>query len=92
MNFLESSDDYFLNKSTYINLRWIGIFGQFLTINIVAFIFKFDFNFVLSNIVVIIGAFSNIFLNYFNKSIQLLSKHSFIYLVIDILQLSFCFI
>ena len=89
MNFLESSDDYFLNKSTYINLRWIGIFGQFLTINIVAFIFKFDFNFVLSNIVVIIGAFSNIFLNYFNKSIQLLSKHSFIYLVIDILQLSF---
>ena len=34
---------YSLNKSTYINLRWIGIIGQFLTINIVYFIFKFDF-------------------------------------------------
>ncbi len=24
-----------LNKSTYINLRWIGILGQFITINTV---------------------------------------------------------
>jgi len=32
-----------LNKSTYINLRWIGILGQFITINTVKFIFKEKF-------------------------------------------------
>ena len=32
---LNNPSNYFLNKSTYVNLRWIGIFGQFLTINIV---------------------------------------------------------
>ena len=32
-----------LNKSTYINLRWIGILGQFITINTVKFIFGFEF-------------------------------------------------
>ena len=31
-----------LNKSTYINLRWIGILGQFITINTVKFIFDFE--------------------------------------------------
>ena len=56
MEFTNSSSNYFLNKSTYINLRWIGIIGQFLTINIVAFIFKFEFNYILSNVIVIFGA------------------------------------
>ena len=44
------SNIYSLNKSTYINLRWIGIIGQFLTINIVYFIFKFQFNIYLTNL------------------------------------------
>ena len=88
MNFLKGSEDYFLNKSTYINLRWIGIFGQFITINVVALIFKFEFNYILSNIIVFIGALSNIFLIYYNNSIQLSNRLSFIFLTIDILQLS----
>ena len=43
---------YSLNKSTYINLRWIGIIGQFLTINIVYFFFKFGFNIYLTNSII----------------------------------------
>ena len=78
-----------LNKITYVNLRWIGIFGQFITINSVAFIFKFEFNFLLSNLVVFIGALSNIFLFYFFKKNQLPEKVSLIFLILDILQLSF---
>ena len=45
-----------LNKSTYINLRWIGILGQFITINTVKFIFGFEFNFILSNLIIFVGA------------------------------------
>ncbi len=78
-----------LNKLTYVNLRWIGIIGQFITINTVAFIFKFEFNFLLTNIVVLLGALSNIFLFYFFKKNQLQENISFVFLLLDILQLSF---
>ena len=80
---------YFLNKSTYVNLRWIGIFGQFITINLVALVFKFEFNFILANIIVLLGTLTNIFLQYFYKQSQLSNKNAFFYLSIDILQLSF---
>ena len=89
MEFLNNSKNYSLNRKTYINLRWIGIIGQFITINSVAFIFKFEFNFILANIVVLIGTLSNILLIYFFKKNQLEEKISFIFLIIDILQLSF---
>ena len=59
------SNIYSLNKSTYINLRWIGIIGQFLTINIVYFIFEFQFNIYLTNLIVILGVTSNLILVYF---------------------------
>ncbi len=88
MESIHTSGNYFLNKSTYVNLRWIGIIGQFLTINIVAFIFNFEFNYILANIIVIIGAFSNILLISYNRITQLSNKISFIYLLIDIFQLS----
>ena len=89
MEFLDNYKKYSLNKKTYLNLRWIGIIGQFITINSVAFIFKFEFNFILANIVVFIGALSNILLFYFFKNNQLHEKISLIFLTIDILQLSF---
>ena len=78
-----------LNKTTYVNLRWIGIIGQFVTINSVAFIFKFEFNFILANIIVFLGVLTNIYLIYFFKKNQLQEKISLIFLIIDILQLSF---
>ena len=89
MELSTNSKSSYLNKITYVNLRWIGIIGQFITINSVAFIFKFEFNFFLANIVVLLGVLSNIFLFYFFKKNQLQEKISFIFLTLDIIQLSF---
>ena len=81
------SNIYSLNKSTYINLRWIGIIGQFLTINIVYFFFKFQFNIYLTNLIIFLGVISNLILFYFYQKNILSNKASFIFLLIDILQL-----
>ena len=89
MKFFETSKYFSLKKSTYINLRWIAIIGQLITINSVYFIFNFKFNFLLSNLIILVGIFSNLYLIYINKKTQLLDKAAFIFLLIDILQLSF---
>ena len=89
MELSSNSKSSYLNKITYVNLRWIGVIGQFITINAVAFLFKFEFNFLLANIIVLIGALSNIFLFYFFKKNQLLEKISLTFLTLDIIQLSF---
>ena len=89
MQFGENSKTYSLNKLTYINLRWIGIIGQFIAINSVKFIFNFEFNFILANLVVLIGAVSNLFLIFFYKKSQLSNRSAFNFLIIDIIQLSF---
>ena len=46
MKFFETSKYFTLKKSTYINLRWIAIIGQLVTINLVYFILDFKFNFI----------------------------------------------
>ena len=89
MELNNNSKSSHLNKITYVNLRWIGVIGQFITINVVAFLLKFEFNFLLANIIVLAGALSNIFLFYFFKKNQLQEKISLTFLTLDILQLSF---
>ena len=89
MELSSNSKSSYLNKITYVNLRWIGVIGQFITINAVAFLFKFEFNFLLANIIVLFGALSNIFLFYFFKKNQLQEKISLTFLTLDIIQLSF---
>ncbi len=89
MELSSNSKSSYLNKITYVNLRWIGVIGQFITINAVTFLFKFEFNFLLANIIVLIGALSNIFLFYFFKKNQLPEKISLTFLTLDIIQLSF---
>ena len=89
MELSSNSKSSYLNKITYVNLRWIGILGQFITINTVAFLFKFEFNFLLANIIVLLGVLSNIFLFYFFKKNQLEEKISLTFLTLDIIQLSF---
>ena len=79
---------YSLNKSTYINLRWIGIIGQFITINVVYFLFKFQFNIYLTNLIIFLGILTNLILIYFYQKNILSNRASFIFLLIDILQLS----
>ena len=89
MEFFKTSKAYYLTKSTYINLRWIAIIGQFITINSVKFIFNFEFNYLLANFIIFLGTISNLFLiNFYNNS-QISNKSSFTFLLIDIIQLSF---
>ena len=88
MKFFETSKYYSLKKSTYINLRWIAIVGQLITINLIYFVFNFKFNLILENFVIFIAILSNFYLIYINKNTQLSDKEAFFFLLIDILQLS----
>ena len=88
MKFFETSKYYSLKKSTYINLRWIAIIGQFITINFIHFVFNFEFNLILGNSIILIGILSNFYLIYINQNTQLLDKTAFLFLLIDVLQLS----
>ena len=88
MKFFETSKYYSLKKSTYINLRWIGIVGQLISVNFVFFFLNFEFNFFYSNLIIFIGILSNLYLIYFYKKTQLSDRSAIIFLTIDILQLS----
>jgi len=88
MKFFETSKYFSLKKSTYINLRWIAIIGQLITINLIYIFFDFKFNLILENSIILIGVTSNLYLIYINKNTQLSDKVAFLFLSIDILQLS----
>ena len=88
MKFFETSKYFSLKKSTYINLRWIAIIGQLITINAVYFIFNFKFEFTLTNLTILIGGLSNLYLIYVHQRTQLQDKEAFFFLLVDILQLS----
>ena len=87
MKFFETSKYHILKKSTYISLRWIGILGQLISINIVHFYFNFGFDFVISNLIVFFGIISNLFLIVVYKKTQLSDRSALIFLMIDIFQL-----
>ena len=89
MSFFEDSKYYSLYKPTYVNLRWIAILGQLITVYVVYFYFNFKFNFFLSNIAILIGVFSNLYLFFFYKGTYLSNKLSFLILNLDIYQLGF---
>ena len=62
MKFFETSTEYYLNKSTYINLRWIAYIGQLITILSVRFIFELSFDYLLCISIVFFGTLSNLYL------------------------------
>ena len=88
MEFFQTSKHDTFKKSTYVTLRWIGIIGQLITINFVYFILNFKFNFFISNLVIFIGIISNIYLIFNYKYTQLSERSAFIFLIIDIFQLT----
>ena len=88
MKFFETSKYHFFKKSTYISLRWIGIIGQLISVNFVYFFLDFKFNFLISNLIIFLGILSNFYLIYIYKKTQLSDRSAFIFLVIDIFQLS----
>ena len=87
MKFFQTSKHHSFKKSTYISLRWIGIIGQLTTVNFVYFILNFEFDFIISNLIIFLGALSNLYLIYIYQKTQLSDRSAFIFLVIDILQL-----
>ena len=89
MKFFETSKYFSLKKSTYINLRWIAIIGQLITINVIYFILEFKFNLILENFIILISIIINLYLIYIHQRTQLLDKEAFSLLLIDILLLSF---
>ena len=88
MRFFEDSKYYSLKKSTYINLRWIGIIGQLISIYLVYLYFDFKFNFFLTNLVIFFGVLSNLYLIFIYKKTQLSDRLALIFLLIDITQLT----
>ena len=89
MEFFETSKYFSLKKSTYINLRWIAIIGQLITIHLVYFIFNFKFDFILANCIILISGLVNLYLIYIHQKTQLPDKEAFIFLLFDVVQLSF---
>ena len=87
MKFFETSKFHTLKKSTYISLRWIGIIGQLISVYIVYFFFDFNFNFILSNLVIFFGVLSNFYLIFIYDKTQLSDRSALIFLMIDIFQL-----
>ena len=88
MKFFETSKYFSLKKSTYINLRSIAIVGQLITVNLIYFFFDFKFDLTSGNSIILIGLLSNFYLLYIDKNTQLSDLKAFIFLLIDILQLS----
>ena len=89
MKFFETSKYHTFKKSTYISLRWIGIFGQLIAVNFVYFFLNFKFNFLSSNLIIFFGVLSNLYLIFVYKKTQLSDRSALIFLIIDIVQLSF---
>ena len=88
MRFFEDSKYYSLKKSTYINLRWIGIIGQLISVYLVYLYFDFKFNFFLTNLVIFFGVLSNLYLIFIYKKTQLSDRLALLFLLIDIIQLT----
>ena len=62
--FFTSKDSIQLDKRTLVILRWIALVGQYLTISIVYFIFKFELPFLYCSYVILIGVLTNFYLQF----------------------------
>ena len=87
MKFFETSKYSSFKKSIYVSLRWIGIIGQLISVHFVYFYLNFEFNFLISNLIISFGILSNLYLIFIYKKVQLSDRSAFIFLVIDIFQL-----
>ena len=78
-----------LDKSTLTILRYIAIIGQFIAINIVYFYLSLPFPIELSYLIIFIGLLTNIYLQFGIKINQLKDLYAAIFLIYDLIQLSF---
>ena len=77
-----------LDKKTLVFLRWIAIFGQLFSINLVYFFLNLDFPVLICHLVIILGLLSNVFLQFKIKASLLKDLYSSSFLVLDIFLLS----
>ena len=78
-----------LDRKTLVILRWIAIFGQIIAINLVFFVLGLEFPITLAYIIIFAGLITNLFLQFRIKSIQLKDFYASIFLIYDLIQLSF---
>ena len=86
--FFTSRDNIQLDKKTLVTLRWIALVGQYLTICIVFFAFKFELPFFYCSLVIFVGILTNFYLQFKFKKNQLNNFTSTFFLFYDLLQLS----
>ena len=91
MKSLKTSNIYSLNKSTYINLRWIAYLGQLSAILTVQFLLNYQFHYILSSLIVFLSLLSNLYLKFKVKKNQLSNSFSTLFLAFDIVQLGLLF-
>tara|TARA_B100000579_G_scaffold17592_1_gene12394 strand:+ start:1052 stop:2338 length:1287 start_codon:yes stop_codon:yes gene_type:complete len=87
MEFIKTSKIFYLNKSTYVNLRWIAYIGQLSAIFIVQFFLQYNFNYFICIAIILFSILTNLFLQFKIKDNQLKNSTSTIYLIYDIFQL-----
>ena len=87
-DFFTSKDNIQLDKKTLVILRWIAIVGQYLTISIVFFVFKFELPFLYCSIIIFLGILTNFYLQFKFKKNQLNNFTSTFFLFYDLFQLS----
>ncbi len=76
-----------LDKKTLVFLRWIAIFGQLFSINLVFFFLDLDFPVLMCHLVIFVGLISNIYLQFGIKATLLKDLYSSSFLLYDISQL-----
>mgnify|MGYP001234146318 FL=1 len=86
--FFTTKENIQLDKKTLVILRWIANVGQFLTISIVFFIFKFELNFFYCSLIIFGGVLTNLYLQFKFKKNQLNNFASTVCLFYDLFQLS----
>jgi len=91
MEFVRAKTTFYLNKSTYVNLRWIAIIGQLIAVFFVQFILNFKFNYIACVSVIFLSIVTNFYLQFKFKQNQLNNLHSTVYLSFDIVQLGILF-
>ena len=77
-----------LDRKTLVILRYIAIFGQFITINLVYNYLNLTFPIVESYIIIFIGLTTNLYLQFRFKSNQLKDFYASLFLIYDLIQLS----
>ncbi len=87
MEFLKTSNLYSLNRTTYVNLRWIAYIGQVIAILTVQFIFEYKFNYFICISIIFFSILTNLYLKFKIKENQLNNITSTKYLIFDIVQL-----